>query len=127
MPSNTIIDSYLSSEIRFHHRILTAEKCVQFLARVEHPVVVSRECPRAEIQEPGFLAASAPFPHWHGKSTPIGPDFPGDLSAEQFQDPFAENCDGGLWEEDGADAACISDPFDGLAFGEPIGSPVDFW
>ncbi len=58
---------------------------------------------------------------------PIGPDFPGDLSTQPFQDPFDKNLSCGLWEEAEAESAVIFDPFDGFAISEAFSCLVEPW
>jgi hypothetical protein len=55
-------------------------------------------------------------------SMPIGPDFPGDLSSQRFQDPFEENWDGGLWEEEGTDPFSIFGPSEDWAIRAVLGN-----
>ena len=76
-------------------------------AIVQHPTT---ETQQADVQ-------AAWVPSIQDTRLPIGPDFPGDLSTQRFQDPFDENLDGGLWEGAGA----------GLAFGNPIRGHVELW
>ncbi len=103
-----IIDSPLSLDEKKNLRIKRADVNEQDLTIGQH-----RKSETHESDSQADLEFCVEDTSWT-----IGPDFPGDLSAQPFQDPFDENCDGGpgLWEAAGADSASIFDPFDDPAF-----------
>jgi hypothetical protein len=107
LPSD-IIDSPFTADEPFDYQIITL---------VGHGPAIAQYA-RTNTKDADFQAASVACVQ--DTRLPIGPDFPGDLSTQPFQDPFDKSLDDGLWEEAGSDPAPIFDPFDNLEFCEPI-------